>query len=375
MSITSFRIIDSTLREGEQFALAHFTIEEKLAIAAALDRFGADYMELTSPVASPQSESDLRELARTERRFRLLTHVRCNLDDARLAVDTGVDGVDVLIATSSRLRPVSHGMSIDEIIDVGTAVVGEIRGAGREARFSTEDSFRSDPDDLVRIYRAIDHAGVDRVGLADTVGVATPPQVHDLVSLIRRNVGCDIEFHAHDDTGCAVANALAALEAGATHIDTTILGIVERNGIVPLSAMMARLVTLQPELVDHYRLELLPELDAMLAEMLGIAVPFNAAVTAPTAFHHKAGMHTKAVLLDPGAYEVLDPARFGRERSILAGHRLAGRHAIGNRATVLGVRLDDDRLRSLTAEVKRRGDDGPLDVATLDALIVSWSEA
>ncbi|MFZ2034625.1 MAG: homocitrate synthase, partial [Candidatus Dormiibacterota bacterium] len=153
MSITSFRIIDSTLREGEQFALAHFTIEQKLAIAAALDRFGVDYMELTSPVASPQSESDLRRVARLERRFRLLTHVRCNLDDARLAVDTGVDGVDVLIATSSRLRPVSHGMSIDEIINIGTAVVGEIRDAGREARFSTEDSFRSDPDDLVRIYR------------------------------------------------------------------------------------------------------------------------------------------------------------------------------------------------------------------------------
>jgi homocitrate synthase len=375
MSITSFRIIDSTLREGEQFALAHFTIEQKLAIAAALDRFGVDYMELTSPVASPQSESDLRRVARSERRFRLLTHVRCNLDDARLAIDTGVDGVDVLIATSSRLRPVSHGMSIDEIIDIGTAVVGEIRDAGREARFSTEDSFRSDPDDLVRTYRAIDRAGVDRVGLADTVGVATPSQVHDLVSLIRRTVGCDIEFHAHDDTGCAVANALAALEAGATHVDTTILGIGERNGIVPLSAMMARLVTIQPDLVEHYRLEMLPELDAMLAEILGIAVPFNAAVTAATAFHHKAGMHTKAVLLDPSAYEVLDPAQFGRERSILAGHRLTGRHAIGDRATVLGVRLDDDRLRSLTAEVKRRGDDGPLDVASLDELIVSWAQA
>jgi homocitrate synthase len=367
MSITSFRIIDSTLREGEQFALAHFTIEQKLAIAAALDEFGVDYMELTSPVASPQSESDLRQVAHTPRNFRLLTHVRCNLDDARVAIDTGVDGVDVLIATSSRLRPVSHGMSIDAIIDRGTEVVGAIRGAGLEARFSTEDSFRSDPDDLVRIYRAIDRAGVDRVGLADTVGVATPPQVHDLVSLVRRNVGCDIEFHAHDDTGCAVANALAALEAGATHVDTTILGIGERNGIVPLSAMMARLITLQP-VVLH-------QLDAMLAEMLGIAVPFNAAVTAPTAFHHKAGMHTKAVLADPGSYEILDPAQFGRERSILAGHRLAGRHAIGDRASALGVRLDDAGLRSLTAEVKRRGDDGPLDVDTLDALIVSWEQA
>ena len=373
MNITSFRIIDSTLREGEQFALAHFTIEQKLAIAAALDRFGVDYMELTSPVASPQSEADLRRIAQTERHFRLLTHVRCNLDDARLALDTGVDGVDVLIATSSRLRPVSHGFSIDEIIEMGSAVVGEIRAASREARFSTEDSFRSDPDDLIRIYRAIDRAGVDRVGLADTVGVATPSQVHDLVSLVRRNVGCDIEFHAHDDTGCAVANALAALQAGATHIDTTVLGIGERNGIVPLSSMMARLHTLQPELVEQYRLEMLPELDALLAGMLGITIPFNAAVTAPTAFHHKAGMHTKAVIADPGSYEVLDPARFGRERSILSGHRLTGRHAIGDRASTLGVELDDERLRELTAEVKRRGDVGPLDNEALDALIVSWA--
>jgi homocitrate synthase len=374
MNISSFQIIDSTLREGEQFALAHFTIEQKLAIASALDRFGVDYMELTSPLASPQSEADLRRIALTERTFRLLTHVRCNLEDARLAIDTGVDGVDVLIATSSRLRPVSHGMSIEQIIETGSEVVAEIRGAGREARFSTEDSFRSDPDDLVRIYRAIDAAGADRVGLADTVGVATPSQVHDLVSLVRRNVGCDIEFHAHDDTGCAVANALAALEAGATHIDSTVLGIGERNGIVPLSSMMARLHTLQPELVDHYRLEMLPELDAMLAEILGVAIPFNAAVTAPTAFHHKAGMHIKAVLADPGAYEVLEPARFGRERSILVGHRLTGRHAIGHRATTLGVDLDDERLRGLTAEVKRRGDDGPLDGADLDALIVSWAQ-
>jgi homocitrate synthase len=375
MSITAFHLIDSTLREGEQFALAHFTAEHKLRIAAALDAFGVDYMELTSPVASPQSEADLRLIAATQRGYKLLTHVRCNLDDARLAVDTGVDGVDVLIATSSKLRPVSHGMSIDQVIEVGTAVVAEIRRAGLEARFSTEDSFRSDPRDLVRIYRAIDRAGVDRVGLADTVGVATPAQVLEMVSLVRRNVGCDIEFHAHNDTGCAVANALAALEAGATHIDTTILGVGERNGIVPLSSMMARLLTVQPELVERYRLELLPELDSMLAAILGVDIPFTAAVTSPHAFHHKAGMHTKAVLAEPSAYEALDPARFGLQRSILAGHRLVGRHAIRHRASALGVQLDDERLHSLTAEVKRRGDSGPLNGDELDSLILSWAGA
>ena len=374
MTIRELRIIDSTLREGEQFAHAHFTPAQKLEIAAALDRFGVDYMELTSPVASPQSEADLRTVAAMPRRFRLLTHVRCNLADARRAIATGVDGVDVLFATSSRLRRVSHGFSVEEIIDIGARVVAEIRAAGLEARFSSEDSFRSDPEDLVRVYRAMDAAGASRVGLADTVGVATPRQVHELVALVRQTVSCDIEFHAHNDTGCAVANAHAALEAGATHIDTTILGIGERNGIVPLSSLMARLLTVQPSLVERYRLDMLPELDNMLARMLDVDVPFTAPVTAPTAFHHKAGMHTKAVLADPGAYEALDPARFGLQRRVLAGHRLAGRHAVRERVTALGLDLDDVQLRRLTLEVKRRADAGPLGDGELDGLIVEWLE-
>ena len=373
MRIERFHIIDSTLREGEQFALAHFTPEQKVAIAQALDDFGVDYMELTSPLASPQSEADLRLMASRPRRFRLLTHVRCNHEDARLAIDTGVDGVDVLFATSSALRPVSHGYSIDEIIEIGTSVVRRITSCGLEARFSSEDSFRSDPDDLLRIYRAIDKAGPARVGLADTVGVATPRQVYELVSMVRRNVDCDIEFHAHNDTGCAVANALAALEAGASHIDTTVLGIGERNGIVPLSGMIARLLTLQPELVERYDLELLRDIDHMVAEILGIEVPFNTPVTSANAFHHKAGMHTKAVLADPASYEVMDPGRFGLERQILAGHRLVGRHAIRDRAASLGIAFDDQQLRAVTTEVKRRSDEGPLANDELDALLMNWA--
>ena len=152
------------------------------------------------------------------------------------------------------------------------------------------------------------------------------------------------------------------------------LGIGERNGIVSLSAMVARLVTMQPGLVEHYRLAMLPALDEMVAEIIGLAVPFNAAMTAPTAFHHKAGMHTKAVLVIQRLRGIGSGAVRARA-SILAGHRLTGRHAIGDRATVLGVGRDEDRLRSVTAEVKRRGDDGPLDVDAVDALIVSWAQA
>ena len=116
MTIKAVRIIDSTLREGEQFALAHFTPAQKVAIAGLLDRFGVEYLELTSPCASPQSEADLRTISGLPRRARILTHIRCNLDDARLAVSTGADGIDVLFGTSSAMRTFSHGRSVDEII-------------------------------------------------------------------------------------------------------------------------------------------------------------------------------------------------------------------------------------------------------------------
>ncbi|TME36031.1 MAG: homocitrate synthase, partial [Chloroflexi bacterium] len=116
MPVERFAIIDSTLREGEQFSNAHFTTEQKIQIAKALDAFGVEYIELTSPVASPQSLEDLRIVAGLDLRAKILTHVRCHMDDASVAVQTGVDGIDILFGTSSYLREFSHGKSVDEII-------------------------------------------------------------------------------------------------------------------------------------------------------------------------------------------------------------------------------------------------------------------
>src|SRR6267143_709151 len=296
MTIKAFNIIESTLREGEQFAPAHFTPSQKIAIAELLDEFGVEYLELTSPCASPQSEADLRTVAALPLRAKVLTHVRCHLDDARIAIDTGAE------------------------------VVRYIPAQGLEVRFSSEDSFRSEPRDLLRVYQAIDRLHPQRVGLADTVGIATPNQVFELVSMVRK-------------------------------------------GIVPLGGMIARLLSVRPDLVAHYRLDILPALDRMVADMVGIAVPFNASITSDTAFHHKAGMHTNAVLRDPSSYEIFDPARFGLERTVMTGHRLTGRHAIASRATALGLTLTDHDLRTLTSEVKRRADAGPLSNDELDDLL------
>ena len=364
-----FNFIDSTLREGEQFRGAHFTIDDKREIAQLLDRFGVEYMELSTPVASPESANALRALARMPRQFKLLTHIRADMQDAKLAVDCGVDGVDVYIGTSKYMREYSHGKSLDEVIRIGLEVIAFLKSQGVETRFSTEDTFRSNFADVMTVYRAIDLAGVDRVGVADTVGIADPLSTYNLISNLRDVVSCDIEFHGHNDSSCAVANAFCALQAGATHIDTTILGIGERNGITPMGALIGRLYASDQKLVAKYDLPLLAEIESIVAAKLGIDIPFNTPITGEVAFHHKAGVHTKAVLLNPTTYEAIDPGDFGMSRMIDVAHRLVGRNAIRDRALGLGIHLCEEALQQVTARVKSMADDQPITVADVDRML------
>jgi homocitrate synthase len=370
----SVSLVETTLREGEQFATARFTSEQRIAIARALDAFGAEYIELTSPAASPQSARDLEAIANLGLNARILTHTRCHINDVRLAVEHGAQGVNMLFATSEQLRSVSHGRSIDGLIEEAQEVISFLKQYDVEIRFSCEDSFRTPLSDLLRVYQAIDSMQIQRIGLADTVGIATPDQVYEVVRTIREAVGCDIEFHGHNDTGCAIANAFSALQMGATHIDVTVLGIGERNGIAPLGGFIARLLTVNPKLVERYDLTMLPYLDHMIAEMVGVQIPFNNYITGETAFTHKAGMHTKAVLSDPHSYEILDPALFGRTRTVSVAHRLTGWHAVAERARELGIMLSEQQARAAAARLKALADERSLEVGEVDEILYEYAE-
>ncbi len=379
MSLEKFNIIESTLREGEQFVAANFTREQKLKIADALDEFGVEYLELTSPLASPASRDDCEAIARRGLKAKILTHIRCHKDDAAIALDTGVGGLDVVIGTSSMLREFSHGKSIDEIIELASEVLTWIRAQAPdiELRFSTEDSFRSEEKDLMRVYLAIDKLGVvNRLGIADTVGVATPRRVFELISSLRRLTRADIEFHGHNDTGCAIANSFSALDAGATHIDTSVLGIGERNGITPLGGFVARMYAHNKASIKRkYKLKKLRKVDQLVAEIVGVAIPFNNYITGVTAFTHKAGIHSKAILNKPETYEILDPQDFGLTRYISIAHKLTGWNAIKDRAEQLGLTLTDTQIKLVTQEVKALADIKPIDLEDVDELLHRWAEA
>lgn len=368
-AIGDFKIIESTLREGEQFANAFFSTEDKIEIARLLDAFGVEYIELTSPCASPQSASDCRSIADLGLNAKTLTHIRCAMDDARQAVDTGVDGIDVVIGTSSFLRDFGHKKSIEQILDLAMEVIGWLKQQDVEVRFSTEDSLRSDLKDLVRVYQMVDELGVDRVGIADTVGVGTPQTIGRLVSIVGQLVSADIEFHGHNDTGCAIANSYAALVAGAKFMDTSVLGIGERNGITPLGGLVARLYAESPDLVSKYDLHLLGELDHLVARLVGVDVPFNNYITGFAAFTHKAGIHAKAVLNNPSTYEILNPEDFGLSRYIHVAHRLTGWNAIRDRANQLQLNLSDDQIKAITRQIKQIADIKQLTLDDVDQLL------
>ncbi|CAO3581206.1 unnamed protein product [Absidia cylindrospora] len=375
-NISNFKIIESTLREGEQFANAFFDTEKKVEIAKALDAIGVDYLELTSPAASEQSLNDCRVISSLGLKAKILTHTRCHMDDAKLAIDTGVDGLDVVIGTSSYLREFSHGKDMDYITQKAIEVITYIKSKGLEVRFSTEDSFRSDLVDLLSIYKAVDKIGVTRVGIADTVGCANPRQVYELVRTLRSVVSCDIECHFHNDTGCAIANAYAALEAGATHIDTSVLGIGERNGITPLGGLLARMYTADKDYVmNKYDLTQIRDVENIVAESVEVTVPFNNYITGYCAFTHKAGIHAKAILNNPSTYEILNPTDFGMNRYVSIGHRLTGWNAVKNRVEQLNLGLTDDDAKHVTQKIKELADVRPLSLDDVDTLLRTYHQA
>lgn len=369
----SLAILDTTLREGEQFIKTFFTLEQRLQIARLLDALGVTFIEVPSPISSPETHNAIQALCELKLNAHIVPHVRCVESDIQAALATPIHGLNLFFGTSNELRSYSHGRRIDQIMAEAVPLIKYIRSCGRYVRFSTEDAFRSDLVDLLTVFDAVVDAGVERIGLPDTVGIAAPRQVEQLVRLIAdRYPTVGIEFHGHNDSGCAIANTIAAFEGGADCLDVTVLGIGERNGIASLSGIIAQLYMHYPELLTQYDLTKLVEIDRFVAECLKIEIPFNMPITAPNAFTHRAGIHTKAVLRNPHAYEVLNPSDFALARHVDIGSRFTGRYAVGHRASSLGLQLNTNEIAQLTQALKEHAEHGSLSENEVDEFIHAW---
>jgi homocitrate synthase len=328
-------IIDTTLRDGQQTSLLHdhykyfFTPSDKEEILRALIIYGVKFVELFAPVVSPQESEDFQALKRVRDSLIaqkgytfLLTHVRCHPADVESAIQAGADGLNFFIGTSESSRQYNHGNDLNAIIRKIVPLLEDVRRNHPNLilRFSGEDAFRTRFEDLCYVYDAV-APFVDRLGMPDTVGVATPDTVVERVALLRqRYPEVGLEGHFHDDRGFSLYNALQAVRAGMDYLNTTVLGIAERSGITSMTSLLFNLyIDHDYDKLDGYQLRGSYPINVLVADKLKMLVPSKEPVSL-TNRTHTAGVHQNAILQNSATYEAYPLDLFGvSETEILLG--------------------------------------------------------
>lgn len=363
-------IIDTTLREGAQTSLLYdhhkyfFSQADKVELVRALIIYGVKFIELFAPIVSPKEREDIaaiqavRDELITQKGYTfLLAHVRCHPADVESAIEAGFDGLNFYIGTSEYARLNNHGKNLEQIIRLSRDLIEQVRRAYPHLilRFSGEDAFRTREEDLLRIYDELAPL-VDRLGVPDTVGVATPAVVARRIGMLRqRYPQTELEGHFHDDRGLSLVNALEAVRAGARYIQTSILGIGERSGITSMTALLFNLfVDHAYDYLEGYHLRASYPINVLLADKLKKLVPSKEPVSL-TNRTHTAGVHQKAVLADISTYEAHPLDQFGvTESEILLGP-LSGWNVIHYfLKEIKYYEVDEETARQITQVFKQR---------------------
>lgn len=356
------RVLDSTLREGEQHPGVTFTNKQRIQIAWMLDYFGVDQIEI-SPAISPDHREATRTIIKQGLSADIVSHGRALKEDIDVSIQCGAEWVAAYLGISDVHLADKLRITRDEALGRAVGAVEYAKAHGMQIRFTVEDGSRADPEFLVQLCRAIEEAGVDRISLPDTVGVMRPDGMRSFVGVVRDAVRVPLDAHVHNDMGLALANALAACDAGADQIHATIDGIGERTGI-PALAEVAVALTYLYRSPNDFRLDMLQDLSRLIQEYTSIPPYDSKPVVGECAYKHKAGTHLAAVLRNPAAYEPIPPRAVGNQRRIVFGE-LAGRTGASYLMSLLGLAPEDSSAADVAAGLKslRMGDliEVPLD--------------
>ena len=345
---------DTTLRDGEQSPGCSMTTPEKLRMAHALEALGVDIVEAGFAIASPGDFAAISSISREVRGPRIASLARARSDDIQAAARSleGADRARIHIFLASSDIHLEHKLKIrrsEALEQVGSAV-RLARTYVDDVEFSPEDATRSDHDFLCQMVAVAIHAGASVINLPDTVGYCVPNEYGAIFHMLRERVpevaGITLSSHCHNDLGMAVANSLAAVEAGVRQIECTINGIGERAGNAALEELAAAMLVRRDKFpcVHGLVLEQLYPTSRLLSELISFKPAPNKAVVGSNAFAHEAGIHQHGMLAHPLTYEIMTPASVGvpNNRMVLGKH--SGRRALTHRLEALGFALDASEL-------------------------------
>jgi 2-isopropylmalate synthase len=351
------RIFDTTLRDGEQSPGATMNTHEKLQMARQLETLGVDVIEAGFPIASESELDAVRQVASVIKEATVAALARCKREDidcAYEAVRAAVSPrIHVFISTSDIHLEHMLRISREQVLEQTSESVQQARSLVEDVEFSAMDATRSDREFMARVVEEAIKAGAKVINIPDTVGYSLPSEMRQLITYLRENVdGIDdivLSTHCHNDLGLAVANSLAAVEAGVRQVECTVNGIGERAGNAALEEIVMALRTrgdLMPFETGICTQEIY-KASKLLSSLSGLLVQYNKAIVGRNAFAHESGIHQHGVIRKSTTYEIMKPEDVGRASSELVLGRHSGRHGLRKRCEELGFRISDEALGDL----------------------------
>ena len=367
MTTDVFHVYDTTLRDGAQQEGLNLSVEDKFAIARHLDDLGVGFIEGGWPGANPKDTEFFRR-ARGELVLRRATLAAFGAtrrpgltaaDDPLVRALVEAQADVVTIVAKSHVRHVEKALrtTMQENLAMVADTVTYLREHGRRVFLDAEhffDGYRDDPAYAIEVVRTAAAAGVEVVALCDTNGGMLPPEIGDVVAEVIERSGARVGIHCHNDTGCAVANSLSAVQAGASHVQGTLNGYGERTGNADLVAVVANLeLKRERAVLPEGRLRESTRIAHAVSEITNVPPYSRQPYVGASAFAHKAGLHASAIRVDPNLYQHTDPAALGNDMRMLVSE-MAGRASVELKGRELGFELADDpaRLARITDRVK-----------------------
>ncbi|MFC5446873.1 2-isopropylmalate synthase [Paenibacillus aestuarii] len=361
------RIFDTTLRDGEQAPGASLYPEEKIRIARQLAKMGVDTIEPGFPISSPGDFQAVQQISRELHNVEICGFARAMKADIDAAVRATQDAaqrrIHMFLSSSDIHLDFQLRKSRQQVVEMARSMVAYAKQFVDRIEFSPMDATRTGDEFLFEVLEAVIAEGATILNIPDTVGYALPEEYGNMFRRVRQSVrgGDTVEYsaHCHNDLGLAVANSLAAIAAGVTHVEVTVNGVGERAGNCSLEELVMAIETRKMTMGVETGIITSEVFNTskMVSRIMGFPIAYNKPIVGRNAFQHEAGIHQDGLLKNRSTYEIMDPEKLGIPRSMIILGKHSGRHALKHRVGQFGVELTAEELDALYTRFKEKADE------------------